>query len=76
MLRFQGIGNVLGIKAVKRWMIGHIGVDRVNEIEGPLFPPAAMLPDFDPAVLEAHWDALVPRFYEPHSGRMVGPVRG
>jgi len=56
-------------------MLGDIGVDRVNEIEGPLFPPAAMLPDFDPAVLQAHWEALVPRFYEPLSGCMIGTVQ-
>ena len=45
-----------------RWMIGDIGVDRIEEIEGPLFRPQDVFPDYDSEVLNKHWDDLVPRF--------------
>ena len=58
-----------------QWMIGDIAVDRVAEIEGPLFPPAGIFADFDPAVLEAHWDDLVPAHYNPELGLVNGTIQ-
>jgi hypothetical protein len=42
-----------------RWMIGDIAVDRVHEIEGALFRPQDVFPDFDPEVLEQHGSDLI-----------------
>jgi hypothetical protein len=58
-----------------RWTIGNIGVDRVAELEGPLFPPAAVFPDFDPEILAQHGADLVPAHYAPELGLVVGTVQ-
>ena len=60
---------------MSRWMIGEIAVDRVSEIEGPLFRPQDVFPDFDDEVLTRHWDDLVPRYYSPDLGLVVGTVQ-
>jgi hypothetical protein len=46
-------------------MIGDIAVDRIQEIEGALFPPQAVFPDFDPELLEQHGNELIPHHYSP-----------
>ena len=48
---------------MSRWMIGDIAVDRVQEIEGALFRPQDVFPDFDPEVLEAHGGDLITLHY-------------
>jgi glyoxylase-like metal-dependent hydrolase (beta-lactamase superfamily II) len=58
-----------------RWMIGDIGVDRIEEIEGPLFRPKDVFPDYDSEVLNKHWDDLVPRYFDPGLGLVVGTVQ-
>ena len=57
------------------WMIGDIRVDRVSELEGPLFPPGDVFPDYDAAVLRRHWDELVPMHYNPEAGRVIGAIQ-
>jgi len=56
-------------------MIGDIGVDRIAEIEGPLFRPQDVFPDYDSEVLDKHWDDLVPRYFDPDLGLVVGTVQ-
>jgi len=56
-------------------MIGNISVDRVAEIEGPLFPPKGVFPDFDPAILQRHWADLVPDHYAADLGLVIGAVQ-
>jgi glyoxylase-like metal-dependent hydrolase (beta-lactamase superfamily II) len=58
-----------------RWMIGDIAVDRVAELEGPMFPPKDVFPDFDPEVLEHHSVDLVPRYYMPELGLVIGTIQ-
>jgi glyoxylase-like metal-dependent hydrolase (beta-lactamase superfamily II) len=58
-----------------RWMIGDIGVDRIEEIEGPLFRPQDVFPDYDSEVLNKHWDDLVPRYFDPNLGLVVGTIQ-
>lgn len=58
-----------------RWMIGDIGVDRVAELEGPMFRPADVFPDFDPEVLDRHYADLVPRHYSPELGVVIGTIQ-
>jgi glyoxylase-like metal-dependent hydrolase (beta-lactamase superfamily II) len=58
-----------------RWMIGDIGVDRIGEIEGPLFRPKDVFPDYDSEVLDRHWDDLVPRYYAPDLGLVIGTIQ-
>ena len=58
-----------------RWMIGDISVDRVSEIEGPLFPPKDVFPAFDPEILRRHWDDLMPDHYAADLGRVIGTVQ-
>jgi len=58
-----------------QWTIGDISVDRVSEIEGPLFPPKDVFPAFDPDVLQRHWADLVPDHYAPDLGRVIGTVQ-
>jgi len=58
-----------------RWMIGDIGVDRIAEIEGPMFPPKEVFPDFDPEVLQRHRDDLIPRYYAPDLGLVIGTIQ-
>jgi len=60
---------------MSRWRIGNIGVDRVAELEGPLFPPGAVFPDFDPEILERHGDDLVPAHYSVELGLVLGTVQ-
>ncbi len=57
------------------WMIGDISVDRVAEIEGPLFPPGGVFPAFDPAILQQHWADLVPDHYDAGLGLVIGAVQ-
>jgi hypothetical protein len=59
---------------MSRWMIGDIAVDRVHEIEGALFPPHAVFPDFDPEVLERHGSDLIPHHYSPQLGLVLGTI--
>jgi glyoxylase-like metal-dependent hydrolase (beta-lactamase superfamily II) len=56
-------------------MIGDISVDRVAEIEGPLFPPGGVFPAFDPAILQKHWADLVPDHYDAGLGLVIGAVQ-
>lgn len=58
-----------------RWMIGNIAVDRIPELEGPLFRPQDVFPDFDAEVLARHWNDLVPRHYAPELGVVIGTVQ-
>jgi glyoxylase-like metal-dependent hydrolase (beta-lactamase superfamily II) len=58
-----------------RWMIGDIAVDRVAELEGPMFRPKDVFPDFDPEVLEHHSVDLVPRYYRPDLGLVIGTIQ-
>ncbi|MDP9012273.1 MAG: MBL fold metallo-hydrolase [Pseudomonadota bacterium] len=58
-----------------RWMIGEIAVDRVQELEGPLFRPKDVFPDYDAEILERHYDDLVPRHYSPSLGLVIGTVQ-
>ena len=58
-----------------RWMIGEISVDRVAEIEGPLFAPADVFPSFDQTILQQHWGDLVPDHYAADLGRVIGTVQ-
>ena len=58
-----------------RWMIGGISVDRISEIEGPLFAPKDVFPAFDPDVLQRHWAELVPDHYAADLGRVIGTVQ-
>jgi glyoxylase-like metal-dependent hydrolase (beta-lactamase superfamily II) len=60
---------------MSRWMIGDIAVDRVHEIEGALFRPQDVFPDFDPEVLEQHGNDLVPHHYSPQLGLVMGTVQ-
>ena len=60
---------------MSRWTIGNIGVDRVAELEGPLVPPAAVFPDYDPEILVRHGEDLVPAHYLPELGLVVGTVQ-
>jgi glyoxylase-like metal-dependent hydrolase (beta-lactamase superfamily II) len=60
---------------MSRWKIGSIAVDRVAEIEGPLFSPAGVFTDFDRGVLDAHWAVLVPAHYDPELGLVKGTIQ-
>ena len=60
---------------MSRWMIGDIAVDRVQEIEGALFRPQDVFPDFDPEVLEAHGGDLIPLHYSPQLGLVLGTIQ-
>ena len=57
------------------WRIGEIAVDRIKELEGPLFPPKGVFSDYDPEVLTQHWNDLVPRHYSPELGVVIGTVQ-
>jgi len=56
-------------------MIGDIAVDRVHEIEGALFPPHAVFPDFDPELLHKHGNDLIPHHYSPELGLVLGTIQ-
>jgi len=56
-------------------MIGEIAVDRVEEIEGPLFRPQDVFPDYDAEILERHYGDLVPRYFSPSLGLVIGTVQ-
>lgn len=58
-----------------RWMIGEIGVDRVAELEGPMFPPKEVFPDYDPEVLVRHREDLIPRYFAPDMGVVIGTIQ-
>ncbi len=57
------------------WMVGDIGVDRVFQLEGPSFKPRETFPDCDLGIFERHAAALVPRYFQPESGRIVGAIQ-
>ncbi|HLK50472.1 MAG TPA: MBL fold metallo-hydrolase [Bryobacteraceae bacterium] len=50
--------------------IGHVQVSRVYEQPLPL-PPAALIPDFDPAVLKEHWELMVPDHYDAGDDKLL-----
>ncbi len=58
-----------------RWMIGDIAVDRVHEIEGALFRPQDVFPDYGPKVFEKHGADLVAGHYSPQVGLVLGTVQ-
>jgi glyoxylase-like metal-dependent hydrolase (beta-lactamase superfamily II) len=53
------------------WRLGPITIDRVVELERPLFPPAALLPDAKPDVIDSHRSWLEPRLLDPSTGQFV-----
>ena len=57
------------------WTIGDIGVDPVIEFGGPAMQPGDVFPDYDPGVFTQHADVLVPRYFAPSLGRLVGGVK-
>lgn len=57
-----------------QWQIGGIQVTRIEEIMGPMFDPPRFLPDFDPAVLDAHADWLVPDHFDRDTGLLVASM--
>jgi glyoxylase-like metal-dependent hydrolase (beta-lactamase superfamily II) len=54
--------------------IGNTTVTRIQEIMGPGFPAATMLPDWDPAILEEHGNWMIPNYYEPSSGKFISSI--
>ena len=55
--------------------IGDVRIDTVIEFGGPAMKPQDGFPDCDLGVFERHADALVPRFFAPALGRLVGGVK-
>ena len=53
------------------WSVGPVRIDRVVEVEQPLVPPHALLPDVDEATIERHRGWLVPDLLDPDTGRLV-----
>jgi glyoxylase-like metal-dependent hydrolase (beta-lactamase superfamily II) len=53
------------------WRLGPVTIERVVELERPLFPPAALLPDASPEVIDAHRSWLEPRLLDPSTGQLV-----
>ncbi len=51
--------------------IGELTIDRVVELEGPLFSPETFLPDSTPEVIAANADWLIPRHIDPDSGELI-----
>ena len=51
--------------------VGEFRIDRVVESETPFIEPEVFLPDFDPAVLDANKDWLVPRYIDPATGKII-----
>ena len=54
-----------------RWQIGDVRIDRAVEFEQPLLPPATLLPELDPEMLERHRAWLEPTLLDPSSGLLV-----
>ncbi len=57
------------------WRIGDIKVDTVVEFGGPAMRPQDSFPDCDLGVFERHADVLVPNYFVPALGRIVGGVK-
>jgi glyoxylase-like metal-dependent hydrolase (beta-lactamase superfamily II) len=54
---------------------GDITVTNVVELEGPMFDPARLLPDFSLDALKPHEDWLVPRHYDAEQNLLVSPIQ-
>lgn len=51
--------------------VGEFRIDRVIETETPFIEPGVFLPDFEPEVLEANRDWLMPRYVDPATGKLI-----
>ena len=58
-----------------QWTIGAIRVDPVIEFGGPAMQPRETFADCDPDVFERHADVLVPNYFVPALGRLIGGVK-
>ena len=54
---------------------GDVTVTTVIELDGPMFIPDVLLPDWNEDDLEANRDWLEPRHYDPDEGLLVMPVQ-
>ncbi len=50
--------------------VGQFQIDRVIESEEAFIEPEIFLPNFEPEVLEANRDWLIPRYVDPNSGKL------
>jgi glyoxylase-like metal-dependent hydrolase (beta-lactamase superfamily II) len=50
---------------------GDISVTRIVEMEIPMLGATEFFPDWDPRAVEAHTDWMVPRHFDPVSGKVV-----
>ena len=61
-----------GINGIR---LGDVTITRVVEYETPLLGSRELFPDWDPAVVDAHRDWLIPRHYDPAQDRLVIAVQ-
>lgn len=50
---------------------GDVSVTRIVEMEMPMLGATEFFPDWDPRAVEAHRDWMVPRHFDPASGKVV-----
>ena len=65
-------GNV----ARTRFNVGEVSIDRIVELELPLLDPLELFPEATVADIASQLAWLVPRFYDPASGRLAVPIQG
>lgn len=54
--------------------LGEHTITRVEEVLGPGFQPKQLMPDWDLAKVEPHFDWLVPNYYDPDKDRLVSSL--
>ncbi|MBP2299765.1 MBL fold metallo-hydrolase [Azospirillum picis] len=54
--------------------VGTVSVTRVTEQCGPGFAPEFLFPDWDPAVLAAHHDLMIPHCYDAEERRFIASI--
>jgi glyoxylase-like metal-dependent hydrolase (beta-lactamase superfamily II) len=57
-----------------RYSFGDVSVDRVVEQCGPGFAPDFLFPEWDPDVLTAHRDLMVPNCFHEGAGRFIASI--
>jgi glyoxylase-like metal-dependent hydrolase (beta-lactamase superfamily II) len=60
---------------VTRKQIGDVVIETIVELDGPLFEPARLFPEWTSEILEQNRDWMAPRHYDLASGLFVMPVQ-
>jgi glyoxylase-like metal-dependent hydrolase (beta-lactamase superfamily II) len=58
----------------QQWQVGQARITRIEELIGPLFDPVRFLPNYDPAVFEAHRSWLYPNHVDAASGNLIASM--